>query len=475
MAETEETAEDIKRDHYFHAEATHTLSGILHLPLVQVINPQASAQLPEAGGYLSQQAQPYKVESVISYESAHTQVAGNKEVKPGHGWSTLVTSVVEGLNILDVVTADRVVGQVSTEYPLKGYVPSITFLGTRFENLRIAGHPVKLDWDLNLCGNKPDGDAPYTKSSDFVNRVSKQHANLRAAQPGHENPLAELLARYNLYPESFANSTGDEENVECSLVNKAEGDFPGTCCGHVIQVPNFGTIHLAVLRLKHGEFKKRNTHSGENTFRTHDDRDRDGMRGSGWDEGFRYDRRRTYKTLIGFLLLFALLAELRCRRLPSTEAQYNRISQMFLHGRLADAEQLAAALAIRFHNSNPPWSTKFTLLQAEAASWRGRNQEAINALSQIPESTEDTEITIQRLSIMGVAYAHLHNFQESDKLLAQAQEQCSITDSRACGEFYRSLGGVAGERGKYQEADLLYQKAWLLRVNLDNVGMRQLH
>src|ERR1700722_20211677 len=182
MAETEETAEDIKRDHYFHAEAT-ALSGILHLPLVQVINPQASAQLPEAGGYLSQQAQPYKVESVISYESAHTQVAGNKEVKPGHGWSTLVTSVVEGLNILDVVTADRVVGQVSTEYPLKGYVPSITFLGTRFENLRIAGHPVKLDWDLNLCGKKPDGDAPYTKSSDFVNRVSKQHANLRATQP----------------------------------------------------------------------------------------------------------------------------------------------------------------------------------------------------------------------------------------------------------------------------------------------------
>jgi hypothetical protein len=242
--------ETAKREHYYHAEAT-VLSGALQLPLVQIINPQASAKLPQEGGYLSQQSQPYKVESVLSYESAHTQVAGNRETKPGHGFSTLVSSVVEGLNILDVVTADRVVAQVSTEHPLEGHVPSVTFLGTRFENLRIAGHEVKLDWDLNLCGPKPDGDAPYTKNREFVNRVAQQHARLRAAQSGHENPLAELLARYNLYPESFANNTGDEENVECSLVNKAEGSFPGQCFGHVIQVPNFGTIHLAVLKLKH--------------------------------------------------------------------------------------------------------------------------------------------------------------------------------------------------------------------------------
>lgn len=245
----------VKREHYYHAEAA-ALSGVLQLPLVQIINPQASASLPEKGGYLSQQAQPYKVESVLSYESAHTQVAGNRETKPGHGFSTLVTSVVEGLNILDVVTADRVVGQVSTEYPLEGYVPSVTFLGTRFENLRIAGHEVKLDWDLNLCGPKPDRDAPYTKSSEFVNRVAQQHANLRVGQSGHENPLAEVLARFNLYPESFENSTGDEENVECSLITKAEGDFTGQCSGHIIQVPNFGTIHLAVLKLKHGDFKE---------------------------------------------------------------------------------------------------------------------------------------------------------------------------------------------------------------------------
>ena len=81
-------------------------------------------------------------------------MAGNRDVKPGHGFSTITTAVVEDLNVLDVVTADRVVAQISTEHPLVGYVPHITFLGTRFENLRIAGHKVELDLDPDFLGQR---------------------------------------------------------------------------------------------------------------------------------------------------------------------------------------------------------------------------------------------------------------------------------------------------------------------------------
>jgi hypothetical protein len=242
------------RKSYYFAEAT-ALAGKLLLPLEQEIKPQAFAKLPDVGGYLAQRADKFRVESAISYESAHTQVAGNREKKPGHGYSTLVTSVIEGLNILDVVTADLVVAQISTEHPLDGYVPSITFLGTRFENLRIAGHEVKLKLCLDIFGTKPENDAPYTRSPEFVNRVAEQHARVREQESGHESPLGELLERFNFVPESFANSTGDEENVECSLVDKAEGTYPGQTSGHVIHVPHFGTIHLARLRLKHDDFK----------------------------------------------------------------------------------------------------------------------------------------------------------------------------------------------------------------------------
>lgn len=249
-------ADFLRYEHSYDAEAT-ALEGDLILPLRQEIKPQSFVKLPAKGGYLAQRSCGYRVESLISFESAYTQVAGHREVKPCYGYNTLVTSVVEGLNVLDVVTADRVVAQISTEHPLDGYVPSITFLGTRFENLRIAGHKVDLDLDLDLFGDKPGNDAPYTKSSGFARKVSEQHARIRNLQNGYPNPLAELQERFNLAPESFENDPDGERTVECSLVNDAEGSYPGRSFGHVIHVPHFGTIYLATLRLTHSHFEER--------------------------------------------------------------------------------------------------------------------------------------------------------------------------------------------------------------------------
>lgn len=234
------------RTHAYHAEAS-VLEGHLRLPLVQEIKPQAFTKLDEEGGYLAQHAEDYKLEAVISFRKAHTQVSGNRDVKPGHGWATLTTTVVEGLNILDVLTADRVVGQIITEHPLVGYVPSISFLGTRFDNLRIAGHPVDLDLDLDILGSNPANDLPYTTDPGVLSRVSSQYSLIRESE---ELP-ADLGERYN----RLASTLGTPEAVECSLVNRATGNYPGLCFGHVLTVPNFGQITLAKLRVKHEDFK----------------------------------------------------------------------------------------------------------------------------------------------------------------------------------------------------------------------------
>jgi hypothetical protein len=249
--------EILRPEHSYDAEAT-AFEGNLFVPLRQEIKPQAFVKLPTTGGYLAQRSCGYRVESLLSFESAYTQVAGNRDVKPCYGFHTLTTSVVEGLNVLDVVTADRVVAQISTEHPLDGYVPSITFLGTRFENLRIAGHKIDLDLDLDLFGDKPGNDGPYTNgSTSFAGKVSEQHAHIRDRQNGYPNPLAELRERFNLAPESFENDPDGERTVECSLVNDAEGSYPGRSFGHVIHVPHFGTIYLATLRLTHSHFEER--------------------------------------------------------------------------------------------------------------------------------------------------------------------------------------------------------------------------
>jgi hypothetical protein len=238
-------AKKIPREHLYHAEAV-ALSGNLHLPLLQEIKPQTSVKLHEKGGYISQHSGSFRLEGILSYKAAYTQVAGNRDPKRGHGWSTLTTSVVEGINVLEVVTADRVVTQLSSEHPLEGYVPSVSFLGTRFENLRIAGHPVDLELALDVLGPKPGSDFPYTSDKEFLKRVSEQLERIR----GVKNLSAEMIKRYSPTPRS------DVPEIECSILKTAKGGYPGQSFGHVIDVPNFGRIYLGVLRIRQSEFEK---------------------------------------------------------------------------------------------------------------------------------------------------------------------------------------------------------------------------
>jgi hypothetical protein len=237
------------RTHTYHAEAT-ALSVDIIQPLIQKIHPQAYLTLPKKGGYLSQRSEGFRVEEVISYRSAYTQVAGNPDPKVGLGWSTLATSVVEGLNVLDVLTADRVVAQISTVHPLEGHVPSISFLGTRFENLRIAGHEVCLHLDLDLFGDKPAGDRPYIGDTGFGERINLQHEAIQTCKTLPPD-VSEKYA-----PQAVSSQGATSVHGSLATVTNVKESYPGTAFGHLIDVPNFGKIYLATLTLEHSEFKK---------------------------------------------------------------------------------------------------------------------------------------------------------------------------------------------------------------------------
>ena len=234
-----------KRYHIYDAEA-EALTGKLTLPLIQDVKPPAFVKLNERGGYLSQHVENYRLGGVVSFRSAYTQVAGNPDTKPGHGWNTLCTSVIEGLNVLDIVTADRIVCQISTDHPLEGYVPTVTFLGTRFENLRIAGHEVKLSLDLDMLGPKPKKDNSYTSDRDFIKRIATQRDRIQSLK----NVPSDISTRYSRLPAISAK----QGKIECSLVNQAEGGYPGRTFGHAFDVPNFGKIYLATLTLEQSDF-----------------------------------------------------------------------------------------------------------------------------------------------------------------------------------------------------------------------------
>ena len=237
------------RTHTYNAHA-EILSGKLSVPVAQHIVPQLHAQLPEEGGYFSQRGRKYRLESVISIESSYSHVAGNRNPKRGGGWTTISTTVIEGLNVFEIVNVDRIVGQIITDHPPKGYVPKITFLGTRYENFRIAGYPIAIDLDIKMLGPKPENDAAYTHDAALLERIKGQVEITRPLGDLSE----ELRDRYNRLSSSLQSP---QEEVECTLVKSITGNFPGTVKGNVIHVPDFGSMVLAKVTIKHEDFNQK--------------------------------------------------------------------------------------------------------------------------------------------------------------------------------------------------------------------------
>lgn len=232
--------------HQYYAEAD-VLSADIQQPVQDVIKPRAYVELSKQGRYDQKghyefkKADPFRLDGILSYEGGYTQVAGHPSSKIV-GFSTLSTSVIEGLNVLDVVTADRVVAQISTVHPAygTGQVPEVTFLGTRFDNLRIAGHKVEVDRCLDILGPKPAEDESYFDNGGVLDRIAEQYERIATA-----DELPDWASEE--YPKGRAALNGNGA-LECSLVNRVMG-APKFSFGHVIDLPHFGKIFLGELKI----------------------------------------------------------------------------------------------------------------------------------------------------------------------------------------------------------------------------------
>jgi hypothetical protein len=201
----------IKPRYYFHAEG-HALSGSFDRPFQHVIEAQASASLPTIGGHADAQSEKFRAHHFASYNSARTHVSGSRQDESTFATQTITT--IEGLNILNVLTADRVVGRLTSEHSTKSREGHILAIGSAFENLRISGHLVNvaLRHDLFLeCKTYEDLRKQVTKDA-----------------------------------KSGKMSTAGDGAALCSLVEKIETDLPGaTIQGHMLNVPHFGTVYFA--------------------------------------------------------------------------------------------------------------------------------------------------------------------------------------------------------------------------------------
>ena len=225
--------------HYHYNAHGHALSGEILRPFHETIEVQAAMSLPARGGYGSARVENFRLKGAVSFRSASTQVMGSFDADTKNH-TTLVSTTIEGLNFLDVVTADRIVMRLASHFhldndanrPVVDREPHITVLGSHFVNLRIAGHLAKIEFDHEL----------FLRIDTFeaLREELKSNAGFRkmALDPYHTEKRQE-------HPR-------DRGIVLCSLVKDIHVDCPGvTRKGHVLTVPEFGKVYVAELIAEH--------------------------------------------------------------------------------------------------------------------------------------------------------------------------------------------------------------------------------
>ncbi|HKW65095.1 MAG TPA: hypothetical protein VJN89_21245 [Candidatus Acidoferrum sp.] len=198
---------------HFHAEG-HALSAEFRHPGRVLIKAQASASLPTIGGHARAHADHFFHSDFVSFRTAHTEVTGR--------WIdadtvlTTATTTIEDLDVLQIVTADRIVSRLVSTHKRHKPEGHIVSVGSEFHNLRVHGHLLTVALRHKLLSDSETFD-------DLRKKVESREESERI--------------RY----------ISDNKGVAiCSLVENIQTDLEGVDPKkHVFRVPNFGKIALA--------------------------------------------------------------------------------------------------------------------------------------------------------------------------------------------------------------------------------------
>jgi hypothetical protein len=91
------------RSYSFRADA-NALGGFLEAP-PKIVHTLVPVSLPAVGGFATARSEGFNLDEIVSCSSAYTRVSGSEHRADG-SISMLATAVVEGLNLLEVVTAE---------------------------------------------------------------------------------------------------------------------------------------------------------------------------------------------------------------------------------------------------------------------------------------------------------------------------------------------------------------------------------
>ena len=135
---------------YVYSASTYAHAADFERPKKQTLAPQAAVVLPAQGGHGTNRVAEQRLDGLISFKAAYSEVGGSFD-DCHDTYTTRASSVIEGLNIGDMVTADRIISRLTIYYPAHGRDdPSFDITGSYFENLRIAGNLINVKLDTHL-------------------------------------------------------------------------------------------------------------------------------------------------------------------------------------------------------------------------------------------------------------------------------------------------------------------------------------
>jgi len=187
------------------------VAGQITRPFCDVIEAQAATSLGIVGGYASSHVRDYRFRDIVSVRSARVYAVGSEG--PRNTYNTSITATVEGLNILDVITADVLTARLTSKHVDNADEPSITSAGTEIRGLRIAGVPFDGELDPEL-----------TQEREYAT-FSKYAANRRAESNNKGNDPRNGDSAW----------TESKGRLFCPLVTRRD---------YVVRVPSVGTVFI---------------------------------------------------------------------------------------------------------------------------------------------------------------------------------------------------------------------------------------
>ena len=268
---------------YFYNASAYGLAGEIERPMRHSIPAQAATTLAGSGGRGFQRIENFSVSPFVSFDAAYTEVGGSfDDCHNQH--TTFAYSVIEGLNIAGMITADRVVARMAIYSPIipsdDGYqeIPknkqsnkkrrqagvssakvdtehTFDITGSYFDNLRVAGHKI----EVQLATHRLHQYQTYTNLSSAVKNGADDLQPWGKLNDTRLSKLEELEGKYHALIGFGSRARQWKENKEkrcmggmlwCSAAGHYDlhKQFPETELhgfGGIICIPKFGVVRLA--------------------------------------------------------------------------------------------------------------------------------------------------------------------------------------------------------------------------------------